>query len=90
MLPWDTRSAMSDEQDYLAYLLRLWRITSDGNLVWRASVESPHTGERHGFADLQVLFAFLEEQTRGQADPIALPGSPDEPGSAEAPSSGKR
>jgi hypothetical protein len=57
---------MSDEQDYLAYLLRLWRTTSDGNIVWRASVESPHTGERHGFADLQALFAFLEERTNGR------------------------
>ena len=54
---------MSDEQGYMAYLLRLWQITSDGNIVWRASVESPHTGERHGFADLQALFAFLEEKT---------------------------
>jgi hypothetical protein len=54
---------MSDEQDYLAYLLRLWQITSDGNIVWRASVESPHTGERHGFADMGALFAFLEEKT---------------------------
>lgn len=80
---------MSDEQDYLAYLLRLWRTTNDGNLVWRASVESPHTGERHAFANLQVLFVFLEEQTRGQADHIDLPGSPDEPGPAEAPSNGK-
>ena len=54
---------MSDEQGYLAYLLRLWQITSDGNIVWRASVESPHTGERHGFADLKALFAFLGEKT---------------------------
>jgi hypothetical protein len=54
---------MGDEQNYLAYLLRLWRITSDGDPVWRASVESPHTGERCGFADLQALFAFLEEKT---------------------------
>jgi len=54
---------MSNEQDYLAYLLRLWQITSGGNIVWRASVESPHTGERHGFADLQTLFAFLEDKT---------------------------
>jgi hypothetical protein len=37
---------MSDEQDYLAYLLRLWRTTSDGNIVWRASVESPHTEDQ--------------------------------------------
>ena len=54
---------MDRQHNYLAYLLRLWQVTSDGNLVWRASVESPHTGERHGFADLQALFAFLEEKT---------------------------
>ena len=32
-----------------------------GGLPW-----SPHTGERHGFANLEALFAFLEEQTGGQ------------------------
>jgi hypothetical protein len=71
---------MNRQQNYLAYLLRLWQVTSDGNLVWRASVESPHTGERHGFADLQALFAFLEEKTgcpsrRGAqaGDPTRLP-----------------
>ena len=36
---------------YLSYLLRLWQADADGELVWRASLESPHTGERLGFAD---------------------------------------
>ena len=62
---------MSGEQRrYISYLLRLWQIRSEGELVWRASLESPHTGERRGFANLADLFTFLEEETghaaRGQ------------------------
>jgi hypothetical protein len=30
--------------------------------VWRAALEDARTGERHGFADLARLYAFLEEQ----------------------------
>jgi hypothetical protein len=52
-------------QEYQSYLLRLWRTSSQGNAVWRASLESAQTGERRGFADLESLFAFLEEQTDG-------------------------
>ena len=50
----------SEQRRYLAYMLRLWEVGSDGNLTWRASLESPHTGERHVFADPGALFAFLE------------------------------
>lgn len=49
---------------YLSYMLRLWQVQEDGELTWRASLESPQTGERRGFSNLAVLFAFLEEQTR--------------------------
>ena len=49
---------------YFSYMLRLWQVEDDGELTWRASLESPQTGERRGFANLAVLFAFLEEQTR--------------------------
>ncbi|MBN1484799.1 MAG: hypothetical protein JXA37_08765 [Chloroflexia bacterium] len=48
---------------YQSYLLRLWRTQSDEQILWRASLESPGTGERHGFADLQELFHFLQTQT---------------------------
>jgi hypothetical protein len=54
---------MTEQPGYLAYLLRLWRVNDDGKPVWRASLESPHTGERRGFANLELLFAFLEEKT---------------------------
>jgi hypothetical protein len=47
---------------YRAYLLRLWKAQSDGELPaggWRCSLEDPHTGERRGFPTLDLLLAFL-------------------------------
>jgi len=51
-----------DQSDYLSYLLRLWKVGEDGP-VWRASLESSHSGERTGFAQLDDLFDFLRNQT---------------------------
>lgn len=48
---------------YLAYMLRLWMAGNKDTPTWRASLESPHTGERWGFTDLEALAAFLREQT---------------------------
>jgi hypothetical protein len=50
----------------VAYLLRLWQAQEGGSAVWRASLESPQTGERWGFANLTDLFTFLEKEA-GQA-----------------------
>ena len=61
---------MSEEMDdlpYYAYMLRLWRSESQGRRQWRASLESPHTGERQLFSRLEQLFAFLSEQCEVQA-----------------------
>jgi hypothetical protein len=58
---------MSDEPDvYQAYMLRVWRVRCHGEWQWRASVESPHTGERQSFASLDQLFAFLRERCVGE------------------------
>jgi hypothetical protein len=54
---------MAKRPGYLAYLLRMWQVNDGGNSVWRASVESPHTGEGHGFANRELLFTFLAEET---------------------------
>ena len=55
---------MSGQQPrYLSYLLRLWQTSNGGEGIWRASVESPSTGERQGFAALEDLFDFLEART---------------------------
>src|ERR1043165_6148951 len=53
---------LNKQQRYLSYLLRLWRSEADGPSSWRASLEDPHTGDRHNFASLEQLVAFLEEQ----------------------------
>ena len=52
-----------EKHDYQAYLLRLWRVNTSRGAVWHASLEDSRTGERRGFADLQGLVRFLEEQT---------------------------
>jgi hypothetical protein len=65
----DNLSDMRAQPDYLSYLLRLWRVSEDQGVQrgdaanWRASLESPHSGERVGFAGLEELFDFLLQQT---------------------------
>ena len=55
---------MHDEPSrYLAYMLRLWQVETEAGRAWRASLESPHTGERLGFAGLEALVVFQEERT---------------------------
>lgn len=59
---------ITQHRQYLSYLLRLWQ-ASRGDPprdppLWRASLESPQTGVRLGFASLRDLCAFLEEETR--------------------------
>ncbi len=67
---------MSDERNaYQAYLLRLWRVPCQGRWQWRASIQSPHTGERQLFAGLEQLFAFLSEKCDSQ-----VPHTPEAPG----------
>jgi hypothetical protein len=41
----------------------MWRVRSGGQKGWRALAEDAHSGERHAFAALAQLFAFLEEVT---------------------------
>ncbi|MBN1661720.1 MAG: hypothetical protein JXA93_25225 [Anaerolineae bacterium] len=56
---------------YHSYLLRFWAVRGKVELpaVWRFSLTDPHTGERQGFADLEALVAFLQDQTRGKPLP---------------------
>jgi len=41
-----------------SFLLRLWRVRDDGQ-NWRAMLQDVETGERHGFASLEALAAYL-------------------------------
>jgi hypothetical protein len=47
----------SMHQEHWSYLLRIWRAGGEGG--WRASLQSIPEGERHMFADLESLLAFL-------------------------------
>ena len=51
------------KDQYLAYMLRLWKLGDGENAVWHASLEDPHTGERLAFANVETLIAFLQGQT---------------------------
>lgn len=57
-----------NQKPYHAYLLRLWPAVEQGKVVWRASLENPQTGERLGFANLERLFVFLQDQTAAFAE----------------------
>jgi hypothetical protein len=64
-------------REYQSYLLRLWQESAGEPAavelvdcdepralpLWRASLESPGTGERHGFASLEDLYAYLDKKT---------------------------
>jgi hypothetical protein len=55
----------------------LWQAEGDGgHVVWRAALEDARSGERHGFADLARLCAFLDvlTTTGGQGDAHVPPG----------------
>jgi hypothetical protein len=49
--------------EYYSFLLRLWRVTENGNQEWRASLESVESGEKHGFTSLEELWIYLNQQT---------------------------
>jgi hypothetical protein len=54
---------MSEEkQRYHSFLLRLWQVKENEHTVWRASLESSHTGERWGFANVEALFEFVRQE----------------------------
>jgi hypothetical protein len=55
---------MNDEQpEYLAYLLRMWRVQDNSGFQWRVSLERPRNGQRIAFVTLEEAFNFLFEQT---------------------------
>lgn len=88
----ETAKGMEQQRRYLAYLLRLWQANDDETALpkgeapgcwrgteWRASLESPRTGERKGFASLDDLFAFLRRQTGMMFDVDSSDGNQDTP-----------
>jgi hypothetical protein len=76
---------MGEQTGYLAYMLRMWRVEAEDGPVWRASLESPHTGERVGFRNREAMLAFLVDKTGGDvrgAQPRAKPEPSEKVGGA--------
>ena len=48
--------------DYASYLLRVWKVEEDGQVIWRASLEDIRQAERRNFPNLAALIAFLQSQ----------------------------
>jgi hypothetical protein len=53
-----------DRPRYLSYLLRLWQVKDRQGWIWQASLESPTTGKRWGFQNIDGLMDFLQGQTQ--------------------------
>ena len=70
-----SREVIMGRREYKAYLLRLWRESGEGG--WRATLESPGSGERAGFATLAELVAYLEAKT-GESIPVLPADEPSE------------
>jgi len=51
------------KRGYFAYLLRLWHVHQQKGWSWRASLESPTSGNRLGFTSIDDLCAFLRRET---------------------------
>lgn len=63
----DKDGRKGEQPDYQSYLLRLWRVDKGENGV-QASLESTHTGERRGFANLEAMLDFLRRQMTAQSE----------------------
>lgn len=66
---------MKKQTDYHAYLLRCWQEgdASKDYRTWRFSLEGVQNNQRHGFADLQALLAFLQQIIQPKND-SEMPG----------------
>ena len=59
----NTRKGTREQSYYQSFLLRLWRVSGNEQMVWRATLENPATGEQQAFAGLDDLFGFLRRET---------------------------
>lgn len=55
----------SQNDAYLAYLLRLWRVRETRD-KWHVSLEDARTRELRGFASLEEVLAFLQKEVAGK------------------------
>ena len=65
-----------NRKDYVSYMLRMWRDRGDEKAgasfegPWRASLQSPRTGEMVGFASLDDLLDYLRARVGGMQETV--------------------
>ena len=64
------------QRHYTSFLLRLWQARDEGEMIWRASLESPHSGQSRSFTTLAALYSYLDKLT-GFGDEGEAQGSTD-------------
>jgi hypothetical protein len=58
---------------YWSYLLTFWEERCqdpDTPVVWRFSLDDPHTGQRRGFASIEEVMAFLGRELAGSENTL--------------------
>ena len=63
-----------ERRRYMSYLLRLWQAGRGTEVVWRASLQSPHAAQPVAFPTLEALFTFLRRQTGPVSDSDEVEG----------------
>lgn len=55
----------TEKATYRSFLLRLWRVEQNGDLIWRCSLEETGSGWHQKFVNLDALFGYLNAETGG-------------------------
>jgi hypothetical protein len=58
----------AEKPQRLSFLLCMWCVDETRCSNWRASLETPETGKRIGFASLEQLFIYLIDISESQKD----------------------
>jgi hypothetical protein len=78
-----------ETRDYQAYLLRLWRIKSNG-VEWRAQLVRVDTGEKVGFPSMEALIQFLYSLEQAESPTLEDLSPPKEDASGDENTEGGR
>lgn len=52
--------------EYYSFLLRLWSVKDSNGVVWRTFLESAEIGEQLSFSNLNLLFEYLNQQSKSK------------------------
>lgn len=72
--PMSKRTGTDDGSFYAAYLVRVWRLKSEGAIHWRVVLVDPQTGVEQRLDSLEALVPFLRAGALKPPAAGSLPG----------------